>query len=241
MIRLILKTVFLTAMGTLLLGRIAVAEELPIAVVGGQSFAHREMEAIIAQVLKEELPEVTYQQFATHLPAEEFSRYRMVILSGSAEEGADYGSEEASATVIGYVENGGRLLLIRNAPQRFVAEGRGSGPVGASIYHRMNPTSAIHQPDAAILRDVVEPGGSPGSPSSPFWLAGNVLLKDQAGWEKIVGTDQAILVGRQSLGEGRVYYLGSELFRVLKTGKEQEKEREARGWVCLIRNIVTEQ
>lgn len=228
-----LKTVLLAAASVLLLlGHVATADELPIAIVGGQSFAQREMDAIITQVLKKELPEVAYQQFAEHLPAEEFSRYRMVILAGNAEGAADY-TDSDSATVIGYVEKGGRLLLIRNAPQRFAAVGRGSGPFGVSRYDRANPASTIHQSDAAILRDVVEPGGS------PFWLVGNVLLKDQAGWEKIAGTDQAILVGRQSLGEGRVYYLGSELFRLLRTGKERGKEGETEGWIRLIRNIIT--
>lgn len=204
-----------------------------IGLVGGDGYGRTEVQSIIRNVLERELPQEVYEDCGEFLAPEDFSKYRLVVLAGPHSD-RSYTSEEVGR-IEDYIRQGGNLLLINQSPKMFpVVEDKdqdSSYLFGRSYYLRDNPTASVFQPDADMLQGAFVQG------SNPSWLQGTVMLKGPE-WESFVGKDDFILVGRRSLEKGRVYYLGSELFRLLQADKNNGTA-DAEGWVKILTNVLS--
>ena len=223
--------------GVVLLGMLCspLRAEKPVALVGGDAYGHSEVKALIEQVLRQ-LPDVVYEECGDFLEAESFSGYRLVVLAGENSSRA-YTHEEARR-IEEYLRQGGRILLIRQAPSLFPVLGEASDPkayypFGKTVYIQGGVESAVEQPDAKILA-----GALPGD-ARPFWLKGNVLLRGQD-WEPLIAADGSILVGQKELESGRVFYVGSELFR-LRGQAGEHGAGDLEGWIAILKNILSGQ
>lgn len=209
------------------------AEKIALA---GEGYGRTEVKSIIEYVLHRELSSVDYEDQGDFLPAEEFEKYSMVILAGMPPERA-YTVEE-SMKIYEYVENGGRLLLIHQAPKMFsIAEGRKDEDFafGRSYYIRDTesvPENTVNRPDSPLLAGAFE------AAKQPFWLRGNVMLKSME-WENLIGSEAFILVGHRDIGKGKAYYAGSELFRLLIRAKT-DGSPDVEGWIQILKNMISD-
>lgn len=225
----------LLAFGLLLAFSVLGRAELPVGLVAGDGYGRSEVKSLIESVFNSELPNVVYEDCGEFLTPEEFSKYRMVVLAGGNSI-RSYTSEE-TAQIEDYVRKGGRLLLINQSPKMFsLADGQvdrdSSYLFGRSYFRRDNPECTIYQPDSPLLAGALKEN------PAPFWLQANVLLKNPD-WENIIGSDDFILVGQRAIENGKVYYAGTELFRILKRSREQNVA-DAEGWVAILKNILSE-
>jgi hypothetical protein len=214
---------------------ILTAASLPADVIGmaGKGYGAAEIKAIAQNVLDRDLSSLTYEMGGDFLPAEDFQKYKMVVLAGDNDE-QSYSAEDIEK-IQAYVENGGRLLLIHQAPKMFSMQRGTRAEVfafGRSYYMREIPESSVREPGSPLL------AGAFDSIPQPFWLRGNILLKSPD-WDNLVGTDEFILVGHRPLGKGHLYYAGSELFRILKAAKDSQEPDAALGWIQILKNIFT--
>ncbi len=197
--------------------------------LAGQGYGRREAESIINMLFNRDLQSMPYEDVGEFLAADDYGNFGMVVLAGlDAERG--YTIEE-SEKIRNYVEKGGRLLLIRQAPKMFPDGAKGGFLFGPSFYVREGAECEVRQPDSPLLAGALEVG-------HPFWLQGNVFLKS-LDWENLIGTDTYILVGERRLGQGKLYYLGSELFRLLNESKSGQ-QGGVEGWVQILKNIFND-
>jgi hypothetical protein len=209
-----------------------------VALVSGDGFGRTEVKVLAQKVFDQELPDVDYHLSGEFLPAEEFKNFNMVVLAGSNAE-RPYTPEE-SAMIDDYVQNGGRLLLIQQAPKnlRFLEGGidRDNAYLyGRSYFRRDGIDCIVNVPEDPLLEGVFE------ETDRPFWLNASVLLRNDAGnWIALLGHEDYLLAGYREVGAGRLYYLGHETFRILgQTG--QEHEADVRSWVRLLKNFIRAQ
>jgi hypothetical protein len=212
---------------------IALGEDKPIALVTGTGYGRSEVQSLLQHVFQDDLGGLTAENCGEFLAVEDFDRFSMVILAGSKDE--PYTPEE-SAQIDDYVQKGGRILLINQAPKNLSVAGpdadRDSSYLfGRSYYLRNSVDSQVLQPDHPLLEGVFD------ETPNPFWLNGNVLLRSQE-WESLIGTEDLILVGTRKLGEGSAYYVGTELFRVYSNARRGGVEHEMEGWVRILRNMI---
>jgi len=204
----------------------------PIALVPGDGYGRSETKSLIQNVLNRELPEVDYEDCGEFLAPAEYSKYRMVVLAGPNSE-RPYTLEEVNQ-IEDYIRQGGNLLLINQSPKMFpIVENNdrdSSHLFGRSYYMRDNPTASVLQREAEILQGAFEFG------DEPSWLQGNVMVKS-GDWDSFLGTDDYVLVGQKTLDKGRVYYMGSELFRLMGNQKK-EGGTDVEGWVRILTNIL---
>lgn len=206
----------------------------PIALVG-EGYGRIEVKSIIEHVLNGMLPQMTYEDCGEFLEASEFPKYRLVVIAGMNAT-RTYTSDE-TVQIENYVRQGGKLLLIHQAPKMFsVTDANKSRDAaylfGRSYYIREAQEASVFQPEAKILEGAFE------QVSQPRWLWGNVRLKSPE-WESYVGLDDYILVGRRAMDAGVAYYLGSELFRLLSLEKS-EPGSGAEGWARILKNIFVD-
>lgn len=205
----------------------------PVALVG-EGYGVAEAKAVAERVLDMELPALIHESVEGRLPAEDFGKYRAVVVTGALTE--PYNVEE-SLRIDNYVREGGRLILIQQAPKNFRVEDvemkdRDSSYLfGRSYYKRQGPICAVNNASAPLLQGAFEE-----SPD-PFWLEGNVMVRGSE-WENLIGTDEFVLVGELSRGHGKVYYFGHELFRLISRAKRDGKEPEVTGWVRMLTNAL---
>lgn len=197
--------------------------------LAGQGYGRTEAQSIINVVFHRDLQSVPYEDVGEFLSADDYRNFGMVVLAGMDAERA-YTIEE-SEKIRDYVEGGGRLVLIRQAPKLFPDGTKGGFLFGPSFYVREGAECEVRQPDASLLAGAIEG-------EHPFWLKGNVFLKS-LDWENLIGTDTYILVGERRLGQGKLYYLGSELFRLLNESKSGQ-QGGVEGWVQILKNIFND-
>lgn len=213
------------------------ADQLSVALVG-DGYGKYEVEAIAKDVMNELEDVCSYQIVEGKLDPEEFAQYGLVVLARTIEP---YTSEETSE-IEQYVNDGGKLVLINVAPRSlFIVDiGPDDGAkrmrsdsflFGSTRFEEGGLKTNVFQPESPLLKDVFEGGGD------PFWMKGTVFLPNPH-WENIIGNDQNILVGQTQLGKGTVYFLGSELFRLIKTAKEEGRPDDVQGWSKILKNLV---
>lgn len=206
----------------------------PVALVG-QGYGWTEVQSLVKYVMDRELPGVIHEAFEGRLEPEEFDRFRAVEVAGDLED--PYTTEE-SHRIEEYVRGGGTLILIRQAPKSFYISSDGQADRGASYlfgrsyYMRESPRSSVFNAEASLLKGAFE------ATPDPFWLTGNVMLKSPE-WNNLIGDGDYILVGHLPVEEGNVYFLGSELFRVLSQAKSEHLEQESEGWIRILKNALS--
>lgn len=200
---------------------------LPIALVG-DSYGVHEVTSITRNILDHE--DWVFEARGRFLPVEEFEKYALVVIATSQER--PYTSKEHDA-IKRYLEQGGRLLLIQQAPLHMadaVSAGAQYGWLG------MNQRSVKIPPEDAIIAKDPILGEMTGRPS---WIAygqgvGN-LAEDVA---PLMGDGTNAIIARRDVGKGRVYYLGSEVFR-LRAAKSPHLQ-DSDSYLAIIRNILAE-
>lgn len=213
------------------------ADQLAVALVG-DGYGKYETEALAKNVLNELEDVCSYQIIEGKLDPKEFSQYGLVVLARTVEP---YGPDE-TREIERYVSGGGKLVLINVAPRSLyiVDPGPEGGPTrmrgdsflfGSTRFEEGGKQTTVYQPDSPLLKDVLEEGGD------PLWMRGTVFLPNPD-WENLIGSDQSILVGQTALGEGTVYFLGTELFRLIKTARDAGRPEEVEGWVRILKNLV---
>lgn len=202
-----------------------------VAVVSGGGFGRLEVQAWTNEILLSDFPDLIFEEHPEGLPADEFDRFNLVILTGFSPEG-QYSPEE-SQRINDWVERGGRLILIQQAPKLLnIMEGQDfadSYLYGRSHYSRDGEECFVLIESDPLIEGVVEPGDEPG------WIRGIVLVS-QDGWDNIIGSDRFSLVGRRPVGEGEVIYLGHELFRVLR--RDDWASDDIESWKTIARSAV---
>lgn len=209
-----------------------VAVDGPVGLVGDGYGRHE-----VAYLTKRVAPEVEallFEDCGTNLPAKEFTNFRMVVIAGLDDQ--TY-SEEESQVVEDYVRKGGRLVLIQQAPKAFRATTGGGDEnfnflFGRSSFFRDGSDCTIYEPENPLLV------GAFAEVAHPFWLNASVMLKG-LDWENLIGNNDDVLVGRLRMGEGEVYYMGHETFRLAKTAKEEGQEPALLGWIQIWKNILS--
>lgn len=221
------------ALGALCFGTLAASAAEKVAVVGTAEAA-----SIIRNLSETESGSVDFEEFREGLPASEFSNYALVILTPGTDNAPTLSYSPADCAVIEeYVAKGGRLLLIQQAPKLLrLTEGdsdKGSDYLyGRSYYHRDGVACEVMVPEDPLLKGVLDAN------PAPHWFHASVLLAHDA-FQNIIGGNGQILVGRAKFGDGAVYYVGHELFR-MQLPSRLERHADADSWKHLLLNIIQE-
>lgn len=212
------------------LGAAGVFADNTVAVVGGAEAA-----SIIRNLAG--TGTASFEQFPDGLPAEDFSKYSLVILTtrGPKSEPIAKYSPADSGVIEEYVSKGGRLLLIQQAPKLLLLteDGRerpGDYLYGKSIFHRNAVECAVLDADAPLLKGVLDAN------PSPHWLNAVVTLPNPA-FRNLIGNGEKMLVGYAKFGKGTVYYVGNNLSWMQLT-KRPEEHADAESWKTLLTNII---
>jgi len=216
------------------------AEPFSVALVG-EGYGKYEIEAISRRVMTEMEGAVVYELCPSKLPAEEFKRFGLVILASSTAE--PYRPEETKE-IQQYLLAGGKLLLIGTAPRNLLIEDASVSEDGRrrrAPQFLFGPTQSKENSSPAMVNQSDSPllSGVFSKTQKPFWLSDGIFLP-KADCENIIGVGEEalVLVGRFQVGRGEVYYLGHELFRLVKKAKELDKPEELDGWIQILTNII---
>ena len=207
--------------------------DAPVALVG-EDYGWAEAKAVLKNVLETHLSEVTSESIEGRLAPEDFARYRVVVFGGAMTQ--PYTSEE-SQRIENYVRDGGKIVLIQQAPKNFRIEDAQERDkdsaylFGRSYYRRDGLPCTVYEPKAPLLEGAFEES------QDPFWLQGAVMLRGLE-WQNMIGHDDFVLVGQMAMGHGQVYYFGHELFRLLMRGKQDGKEQDVNDWVRMLTNAL---
>jgi len=202
----------------------------PIALVG-ESYGRHDVRSIIRNILDRE--DWHFEERGGFLPPEEFSNYSVVVIAHSQER--PFTSAE-NARVREYLQNGGNILLLNQAPRRMVdAESKDAGRdwMGFEVdrIQPIDPGSANLANDR-VLEGVVAPDGA-----RPSWIGGLLGARDlEPDVEMLIGGETGTLALRRRVGDGTVYFLGSELFRLRLPSSPHQPDSDS--YVRLIRNIL---
>ncbi len=210
------------------------AEELPakpLALVG-DAYGKYDVVSITRNILDH--ADWVFESRGSFLPAEEFSRYALVVICHS--QSRPYTEEEQGA-IRRYLEQGGRLLLMHSAPKAMAGEESAAalhdwlGMKAGGIRSATITQAASEDP---VMKGVLREDGS-----LPTWSAGKQGVSSFEGdVEVLMGNEQVALAARRKVGKGMVYYLGSELFR-LRLPKSVDRA-DSPHYIALIRNIIGE-
>lgn len=209
-----------------------VAIDGPVGFVG-DGYGKAEVKYLTERVAPE-VDGLSFENCGSELPAKEFSKFRMVVIAGIE---VDTYTAEETQIIEDYVRQGGRLVLVQQAPKAFRATGGGGDRdlnylFGRSYYLRDNPDCTVYEPENPLF------AGALVEEARPFWLNATVMLRG-LDWENLIGSNDYILVGRLRLGEGEAYYMGHEVFRLAKTAKEKNQEPALLGWIQIWKNILS--
>ncbi len=210
----------------------------PAALVGSRYGTH-EVRCITRNIFDPE--NWDYEVRGEFLPAEEFKNYSLVIIAYAQERPFTL---EEHALVEQYLREGGRVLLINQAPKALADS---SSPSSSRAFYgwfgmelRRNRSLTPEDADVAadpILKNVVEADGE--RSARPSWISASLGVINLAGGaESLISNSDGALVARRRLGEGIVYYLGSEAFRLRVQHSPHVKDSGS--YITLIRNIILE-
>lgn len=215
------------------------ADPLSVALVG-DGYGKYEVEAIAKNVLNQLEDVCSYQIVEGKLDPESFRQYGLVVLARTVEP---YNPAETKM-IEEYLSDGGKLVLINVAPRSLFIVDRGPGEAskrmqsasflfGSTLFEDGGQRASVFQPESPLLKDVLAEG------EDPLWLTGTVFLPNP-NWENLIGSNQNILVGKTQVGKGTAYFLGSELFRLIKSAKDEGRPDDVQGWIQIFKNILRE-
>lgn len=205
-------------------------DALPIALVG-DSYGIHEVTSITRNILDRE--DWIFETRGRFLPAEEFEKYALIVISTSQER--PYTAEE-HRIIRKYLEQGGRLLLIQQAP-RHMADAGSADALYEWLGMKQQGIKSLAPEEAMIAQDPVLLGIT----GRPSWIAGEQGVGNLADDVQVLigsGTGDQALVARRVVGQGRVYYLGHEVFRL--RGAKSPHLQDSDSYLALIRNILAE-
>lgn len=204
----------------------------PLALVGGGYGTH-EVTSIVRNILDQE--DWVFESRGTFLPAGEFEKYALVVIASSQDRPYTAAEQEI---IRQYLEQGGQLLLIQQAP-RNMADAESAAAQSQWLGMSQQAIKAIDPEKAVVAQDPVLKGVvSPAGPR-PSWIGGSQGVVHLAeGVQALIGEGDRALVARRDVGKGRVYYLGSEVFRLRLANSPHRKDSES--YLTLIRNILSE-
>lgn len=191
-----------------------------------------ESRSIMNNMLDTEASSITIEVFEDGLPAADFSKYELVILAPTIEYAY---SPEDCGVIEEFVLQGGRLLLIQQAPKKLRITEDNQDRVsdylfGRSYYYKDRISCMVLEAEDRLLKGVLDAN------PEPEWLTADVLLNNPE-FETLIGNDGRILVGRMKKGKGTVYYVGHELFR-MQLVQRPERHADAGSWKTLLANII---
>jgi hypothetical protein len=205
-------------------------EAKPVALVG-DSYGRHDVRSIQRNIFDRE--DWHFEERGGFLSPEEFGDYSMVVIAHSQER--PFTTEE-HGLIKQYLEKGGNLLLLNQAPRRIVDEeskeaGREWMGFDAERIKPIDPANA-HISEDPILKDVAEEDGP-----RPSWIGGEFGARQ---WdpdvEVLLGGESGALALHRRVGDGSVYFLGSELFRLRLPSSPHQPDSGS--YVRLIRNIL---
>ena len=206
----------------------APAGSKPIALVG-DGYGKHEVTSIIRNICDRE--DWVFEKKGGFLPVEDWGKYALVVIADAQER--PFTAEEQSR-IKQYLEEGGRLLLIQQAP-RSLADAGSEDAQYEWLGMRQRAIKGVG--DAMILQDPVLAGVV--GDTRPSWLAGTQGVANLADdVQVLIGSGSEALVARRDVGKGRVYYAGNELFRLRLPASPHVGDSGS--YVKLLRNIIAE-
>jgi hypothetical protein len=207
-------------------------EGKPIALVG-DSYGSHEVTSIIRNILDHE--DWLFEQRGTFLPAEEFKNYSIVVIAHAQER--PYTAQE-HALIREYLENGGRVLLIQQAPKS-LADDLSAGAFFKWFGMKQSRIREIDPAEAVIANDKVLAGVIAAEGARPSWISGDQGVDKLADdIEVLIGAPDRALVARRKVGRGEVYFLGNELFRLRLPRSKHVADSDS--YVTLVRNVLAD-
>jgi len=211
------------------------AERGPVALVGA-SYGKYEVRAIVKDALEAgEGRRYAHELLGEELPYVDLDRYALVIVAHSVANPLTAEGKEV-ARIRSYLEGGGHILLINNAPRTLAGElGLKNVDVFGMthvIWYRNGIACKVLKPEHPFLKGVL------GKTPEPKWLQASVVARVAPGEvDNIVGTDEGdCLIGYRAVGKGWLAYLGYEYFRLSKPNAPAHDD--APSWCEVVRNII---
>ena len=205
----------------------------PIALVSA-SYGNYEIRSVIHNVLStSEDKQYLYEKFGDKIPISKLDQFSLIIIAHSMAEPL---TQEDNDAISRYIQNGGHILLINNAP-RFMAKTIGADNMTWSGIkyvsgHRNGELCNVMEEENNLLKGVFN------SRPDPTWLKGGVMATvEPDGMRNIIGTTNGVcLFGIHNVGKGWVAYLGHELFRLRKL--KSKTMPDSQSWIQLMSNII---
>ncbi|MFV0338681.1 MAG: hypothetical protein ACK5LK_10630 [Chthoniobacterales bacterium] len=205
-------------------------ENKPIALVGA-SYGKYDTTSITRNIL--DASDWVFENRDGLLPVNEWSRYSLVIIAHSQKR--PYTVEE-QAQIEQYLKDGGRLLLLNQAP-RSMADDESAEAQYEWLGMKQRKILAHDPEEISLGNDAVLKGVA--GEKRPSWLTGDQGVSElSADVEVLIGSGNTALVAKRVVGNGVVYYLGPELFRLRLPRSPYVADSDS--YVRLIRNIISE-
>ena len=202
----------------------------PVALVA-DSYGKHDVTSIIRTIFDYE--DWHFENRGTFLPADEFSKYSLVIVSHA--QSAPYSAED-HRRIEAYLNEGGRILLIGSAPKSMYekeTQRDARAWIGFDI-RRTRPEEA----GAATLASDPLLEGVPVTPP-PSWITEPLVATRLEGDATVlVGTPDSALIAKRNVGKGAVYFMGSQPFR-LRAAKSPH-QKDSASYIRVVRNIIAE-
>ncbi len=214
----------------LLLPGVVRAERKPLAVVGAEYGTH-DVRSLVRNTLEHE--DWVFAEAGRFLPAEEFSKYSLVFIAYATER--PYTAQEHEQ-IADYIRKGGTVVLMHYAPRTIADEA--SRDAFQQWFGMELATGKGLRRESAEITDDPEVASLPRSPA-PSWVEDKVLAtRFGEGVSALVGEQGMAKVARRSLGEGKVYFLGTQVFRI--RSEKSDFFADSDSYLSLLRAIIAE-
>lgn len=199
----------------------------PVALVG-DSYGRHEVTSLTRNIFDRE--DWVFEDRGTFLPAEEFSRYSLVVLCHSLARPYTRQEQEVIRT---YLENGGRVLLL-NQVGRTLSDAESEGACREWMGFTLRRGKALDPGLVRVADDPVVRGVG-----KPSWFAETLVATDLApDAVNLIGEEGQALVVRRPLGKGEVWFAANEMFRMRLPQSPHVTDSDS--YVGMLRSIIAQ-
>lgn len=205
-------------------------------VLMGDGYGRLEVETIVREVIEKNGLTDEYIPTDGTIPAEEYQRYRVVVIACELKE--RYTPEELR-TIERSIEEGLRLVLIQQAPKALKIDPEAKDTPDAFLFgmsqmHHQQPRALVLKPDHPLIAGLFDPANA----DDPLLEARHFVMLRSDDFDNLIGSENFMLVGTLQKGKGDVIFLGHQLFRLLSARNETPSRAEAGRWSDLLARVL---